>query len=105
MATPEQTVPDTAVILGDLGRVHATLRSLAGRVHQADRLDRPEPHELHALSRQIRQYRKLVRDQLGDDLRRWLENLQRRAEEIAESSVSRNDDSCGSHLAMAQTVA
>ena len=104
MAPPDQTIPDPAGLLGDLGRVHATLRSLAVNAHRATRIDRAEPQELHALSRQIHQYRRVVRDHLGEDLRRWLENLQRRVEAIHSPAPSRAEDPCGSNLPVPQPV-
>ncbi len=80
MTTLDQTTRDTASAIGDLDRIHATLRALAVRVHNATRPPGGTPHELRTLARQIDHLRAQVRGCQADDLRLWLENLRHRVE-------------------------
>jgi len=94
MTTLDQTNRDTAGAIGDLSRIHATLRALAARVHCATRPPGGTPHELRTLARQIDHLRTQVRSRQADDLRLWLENLRHRVEShLAADSLALADES------------
>ena len=94
MATPDKMNHETAGVLADPGQIHATLRSLAVRVHRATRSEEAKPHELRDLARQICHYRRTIRHHLGDDIRLWLMNLQRHVEMLQEPALAVAEDSC-----------
>ena len=104
MATTKPTKPEPAGVLADPGLVHSSLRSLAGRTHRATRGGRAEPHELRSLSRQICQFRRLVRDHLGEDVRRWLESLQLRVDSRLSPAPVEAEEPCGSPYPISRTL-
>lgn len=93
MTTLDQTNHDTVgAATADLGRLHATLRALAVRVHHATRGEGGTPQELRTLSRQIEHLQHQLCRRPSDDLLRWLVNLQHRVEAHSAPALAMADE-------------
>ena len=80
MAPPNPLAAQEIGSYSEPGVLLTTLQSIATRAHQAARQCGFDRREVSSLARQIRRVRREVEGRFGEEIGRWLENLQERVD-------------------------